>query len=242
VKCLIIAAGMGSRLRSLAASKPLAEVNGVPLIEHVLRAAKAGGAREFVVVTGYEAEGIERALPPLAERLGVPIETVRNEAWERPNGLSVLAAAKRLDGPFVLLMSDHLFDPAILAGLIAAHRPEAALTLAVDDNFASPTLDIDDATKVEVGADGRILRIGKTLGDYNAVDTGIFLATPDLLDAIRDAVAAGGAGSLSEGVQRLAAEGRAFAAPIGGRWWIDVDDEAAHRRAEATLPAALAAA
>jgi len=240
VKCLIIAAGMGSRLRTLAPSKPLAEVNGTPLIEHVLRAAQAGGATSFVVVTGYEAAGIERALPVLASSLGVTIETVHNGDWERPNGLSVLAAAEKLDGPFVLLMSDHLFEPAILAGLIANHRPEAALTLAVDENLTSPILDVDDATKVDVGADGRILRIGKTIEGYTAIDTGIFLATPALLAAIRDAVSAGGAGSLSEGVQRLAAQGLAYAAPIGGRWWIDVDDEAAHARAEATLPPTLA--
>lgn len=242
MRCLIIAAGMGSRLRSLAPSKPLAEVNGAPLLEHVIRAARAGGADEFVVVTGYEAEGVERLLPRLADRLGVAIEAVRNPQWERPNGLSVLAAAEKIDGPFILLMSDHLFDPAILSGLIAARRAEAALTLAVDEDVDSPILDLDDATKVEAAADGRILRIGKTLERYGAIDTGIFVATPALLDAIRGAVAAGGAGSLSEGVQRLAEEGRAFAAPIGGRWWIDVDDEAAHRRAEATLPAELAAA
>ncbi|HEY0314135.1 MAG TPA: NTP transferase domain-containing protein [Allosphingosinicella sp.] len=242
MKCLIIAAGMGSRLRTLAPSKPLAHVNGTPLIAHVLRAAQAGGATSFVVVTGYEAAGIERALPGLARSLGVTIGTVHNAEWERPNGLSVLAAADRLDEPFVLLMSDHLFDPAILAGLIAAHRSDAALTLAVDENLTSPILDVEDATKVDVGPDGRILRIGKTILGYTAIDTGIFLATPALLGAIRDAVAAGGAGSLSEGVQRLAAEGRAYAAPIGNLWWIDVDDEAAHARAEATLPAALAAA
>ena len=241
MKCLIIAAGLGSRLRALAASKPLAEVNGTPLIEHVVRAARVAGLREFVIVTGYQAEALEPVLTGLADRLGVAIEIVRNPAWERPNGLSVLAAAAKLDGPFALLMSDHLFDPAILAGLIEAHRPDAALTLAVDEDVASPTLDVDDATKVVFGECGRIAAIGKTLERYDAVDTGIFVATPALLDAIAESVAAGGAGSLSEGVQRLADQGRAFAAPIGGGWWIDVDDAAAHARAEAMLPAGLAA-
>jgi len=241
VKCLIIAAGLGSRLRALAASKPLAEVNGTPLIEHVVRSAREAGLAEFVVVTGYRAEAVEGLLADIAARLAVSIETVRNPEWERPNGLSVLAAAAKLDGAFALLMSDHLFDPAILSRLIAAHRPEAALTLAVDEDVASPTLDVDDATKVVFGEDGRIAAIGKTLPRYDAVDTGIFVATPALLDAIAEAVAAGGAGSLSEGVQRLADQGRAFAAPIGHGWWIDVDDAAAHARAEAMLPAGLTA-
>lgn len=241
MKCLIIAAGLGSRLRALAASKPLAEVNGTPLIEHVVRAARAAGLTEFVVVTGYEADAVEAVLGDLVARLGVSIEMVRNLEWERPNGLSVVAAAPKLDGPFALLMSDHLFDPAILARLIAAHRADAALTLAVDEDVASPTLDVDDATKVALGEDGRIAAIGKALERYDAVDTGIFIATPALLEAISEAVAAGGAGSLSEGVQRLADQGRAFAAPIGRGWWIDVDDAAAHARAEAMLPPELAA-
>ena len=241
MQCLIIAAGQGTRLRSLAPSKPLAEVHGSPLIAHVVRAAKAGGATSFLIVTGYEAEPIEAMLPGLSRETGAPIEAVRNPDWLRPNGLSVLAAAAKLDGPFALLMSDHLFDPAILAGLIEAHRPDAALTLAVDEDVASPTLDVDDATKVVFGECGRIAAIGKTLERFDAVDTGIFVATPALLDAIAESVAAGGAGSLSEGVQRLADQGRAFAAPIGGGWWIDVDDAAAHARAEAMLPAGLAA-
>jgi 1L-myo-inositol 1-phosphate cytidylyltransferase len=236
VKCLIIAAGLGSRLRALAASKPLAEVNGKPLIEHVVTAARDAGLSQFVVVTGYEADAVEAVLGALADRLGVSIETVRNPQWEQPNGLSVLAAGAKLDGPFALLMSDHLFDSPILARLIAAHRGDAALTLAVDEDIANPTLDLDDATKVALRADGRIAAIGKALERYDAVDTGIFVATPALLDAIGEALAAGGAGSLSEGVQRLADQGRAFAAPIGRGWWIDVDDAAAHARAEAMLP------
>jgi len=41
--CLIIAAGHGSRLGGISSSKPLTPVAGVPLIEHVIRAAAAGG-------------------------------------------------------------------------------------------------------------------------------------------------------------------------------------------------------
>ncbi|HEY0411711.1 MAG TPA: NTP transferase domain-containing protein [Allosphingosinicella sp.] len=242
MKCLILAAGQGTRLRAMAASKPLAEVGGTPLLEHVARSAKAGGATGFVVVTGYEAERIEAFLPGLADRIGVPVEAVRNPDWARPNGVSVLAAAERLGPEFVLLMSDHLFDPAILAALLAGRRPGAALTLAADFDVTDPEIDLDDATKLDVDADGRIVRIGKTIAGYNAIDTGIFVATPALFEAIGASLEAGASGSLSEGVQRLAQAGRAFAFDIGERWWLDVDDEAAWRRAEAALPARFAPA
>lgn len=236
MRCVIIAAGQGTRLRAMAASKPLAEVHGTTLLEHIVRRAKAGGASEFLVVTGYEAERVEAVLPALQQRVGAPVEAVRNPEWHRPNGLSVLAAAPRLTGEFILLMSDHLFDPAILSSLLAGRRAEAALTLASDSDVGNPLLDLDDATKLRLDGERRIVAIGKAITDYNAIDTGIFLASPPLFEAIHDGVAAGGSGSLSEGVARLAAEGRAFGFDIGGRWWLDVDDETGFRRAEAELP------
>ena len=235
MKCLIIAAGQGTRLRSIAASKPLARVAGVPLIEHVVRSAAAGGASEFVVVTGYEAEPLEAFLAELADRSGFAIETVRNEDWARPNGVSVLAAEPLLGSEFILLMSDHPFDPSILRDMILADRGGAALTLAADFAVDNPLLDLDDATKIELGDGGRIRRIGKTLPRYDAVDTGIFIAGPALLDSLRASIAGGGTGSLSEGVQALASADRAFIWDCGGRWWLDVDDEAAFAKAEAAL-------
>lgn len=234
MKCLIIAAGQGTRLRSVAPSKPLARVAGAPLIEHVVRRSADAGASEFVVVTGYQAEPVEAFLRDLAAGTGLGIETVRNSDWASPNGLSVLAAEARLDGEFILLMSDHLFDPAILREMIAADRP-GDLLLAADFAVDNPLLDLDDATKIELGEGGRIARIGKILPRFDAVDTGIFIAGPALLDALRASLAAGGSGSLSEGVQALADAGRAFIRDCGGRWWLDVDDEAAFAKAEAAL-------
>jgi choline kinase len=220
----------------VAPSKPLAPIRGVPIVEHVVRMARAGGASEFVVATGYEAPPLEAFLDELADRVGCKIEPVRNPQWDLPNGHSVMAAAKRLDEPFVLLMSDHLFDPAILAALIRDHRREAALTLAVDRNITNPDIDLDDATKVVSDAEGRIVAIGKTVAEYDAIDTGIFIATPALPRAIEEKVATGSAGSLSDGVQGLADAGRAYVQDVADRWWLDVDDEPAHARAEATLP------
>jgi len=225
VNCLIIAAGHGSRLRPVSPSKPLTPVAGMPLIEHVIRAAAAGGATAFTVVTGHEAERVEAFLASLAD---FPIETVRVADWDLPNGHSVLAGAAAIDGDYLLTMADHLFDPAIVRRLIDA--PAAALTLAIDRDLRSPLLDMDDATKVETGADGAIVRIGKALDRFDAVDTGLFRATP----ALAEAIGAGG-GNLSEGVQRLADRGLAATVDVTGFDWLDVDDPAALAKAEAML-------
>jgi 1L-myo-inositol 1-phosphate cytidylyltransferase len=230
MQCLIIAAGQGTRLRSLAPSKPLAEVAGKPLIQHIIERARKGGATSFVVVTGYSPEPLEAFL----QTLGPDIEIVRNPDWEKPNGISVAAAAPALAEDFLLMMSDHLFDPAMLRDLVEAPRPDGLL-LSIDRDVTSPLIDLDDATKVVVGEDGRIVRLGKILDRYNAVDTGLFRAGPALIAAICESVDAGGQGSLSEGVQRLADQGRAFAIDNGGRWWLDVDDPRAHALAESAL-------
>ncbi len=230
MNCLILAAGLGSRLRGISESKPLTPVGGIPLIEHVIRRAAAGGATRFLVVTGHEAERVEAFLAELRSRLAVPIGWERTRDWSLPNGHSVLAGAAALNGDYILSMSDHLFDPDIVTTLLK--RRGTGVTLAVDRNLAGPLLDIDDATKVEVGADGHIVQIGKAISPYNAIDTGLFLATPALAEAIRADIAAGGGGSLSEGMQRLADAGMASTVDIGAARWIDVDSPAMLELAE----------
>ncbi|HEV2748004.1 MAG TPA: NTP transferase domain-containing protein [Allosphingosinicella sp.] len=238
MKCLILAAGQGSRMRPLSASKPLTPVCGTPLIEHVIRRAAAAGAAEFLVVTGHCGERVEAFLDGLSGRIGLPVRALRTADWSRPNGFSVVTGAAEIAEPYLLLMADHLFDPAIARRLLTEASAGRDLVLAVDRNCASPSIDLDDATRVETAADGAIVCIGKGLDRYNAVDTGIFLATPALREAILEDIAAGGGGSLSEGVQRLADRRSAHTIDIGSRWWIDVDDPPSHRRAEAALAGA----
>ena len=224
--CLIIAAGHGSRLRAVSPSKPLTPVAGTPLIERVIRAADTAGATRFVVATGHEAARLEAFLATLP----FAIEPVRVADWDLPNGHSVAAGAARIAGDYLLTMADHLFAPAIAARLLSA--PPAALTLAVDRDLANPLLDMDDATRVETGEGGAIRRIGKTLDRFDAIDTGLFRATP----ALAAAIGAGG-GSLSEGVQRLADRGEAATLDVTGLAWLDVDDPIALAKAEAMVAA-----
>ena len=229
-QCLIIAAGQGRRLRSIAASKPLAPLVGTPMIERVMDNAREGGVGRFTVVTGYEGDRLDQFLHDLGDRKSVPVETVRNPAWRALNGISVLSAGDHLEERFVLMMCDHLFDPTIVKDLLAQPLGEDELILAVDRRLDNPLVDRDDVTKVKVGANGRIEAIGKQLDDFNAYDTGIFLASKSLIQAIAEDAEAGG-GSLSGGVQRLAKRGLAKVFDIGARFWIDVDDDVAFEQA-----------
>ena len=233
MNCLILAAGHGSRLRTISDSKPLTPIAGRPLIEHVVRAAAQAGARRFTIVTGHRAEAVEAFAATLPAALGVEIACVRTPDWDLPNGHSLLSGAETIEGDYLLLMSDHLFEAGIVRALVAGAEPSAAVTLAVDRGLDPPWLDRDDATRVRTGPAGEIKRIGKLLAPFDAVDTGIFLATPALADALRQAIAAGRSGSLSDGMQWLADEGRAWTVDVTGGRWLDVDDAVAFERAQA---------
>jgi choline kinase len=236
VKCLIIAAGRGRRLAGRAESKPLLEIAGRALIDRVVGAGLLAGIRDFVVVTGYAGDLVERHLDGLARAEGVSITAVRNDEWEKENGLSVFKARDLLGDRFILSMSDHLFDPEILRDLIRQPVGDDETILAVDfDVRGNPHIDLDDVTMVLVEA-GRIAAVGKGLVDHNAYDTGLFLGTPALFRALGESQKRGDF-TLSGGLRVLAAAGKARVMDIGGRYWIDVDDEKAMAKAEALLGA-----
>jgi 1L-myo-inositol 1-phosphate cytidylyltransferase len=232
---LIIAAGYGTRLRDISESKPLAPICGVPLIEWGVRQARAAGVERVVVVTGHQAIEIEKFLPGLSARVGIPVVSERVRHWSTPNGYSVIAGASKISGDYLLMMADHLFEPGILERLARQGTKSRGVTLAIDRRLDNPLVDPEDATWVKTDADGRIEAIGKTIPEYDAVDCGAFLATPELAAAIQAAIAEGKSGSLSDGMQRLADAGRAATMDIGEAWWIDVDDPRAHAIAEEML-------
>jgi 1L-myo-inositol 1-phosphate cytidylyltransferase len=236
MNALILAAGYGSRIAALSAPKPLVPVAGVALLEWSVYQAAAVGIRHAVVVTGHQASEIEARLPGIAFRTGVTLEPVRVADWSRPNGHSVLAGAERIDGNYLLMMADHLFTTGLLATLMQDMGRTYGASLAIDRDVMGPTIDPDDATWVRCRANGQIALIGKHLTRFDAVDCGAFIATPDLAIAIREAIEEGEAGSLSQGMQRLADHRMADTVDVTGHWWIDVDDPHMRMIAEAGVP------
>lgn len=234
MKCLIIASGAGSRLQTLGKIKPLVPLLDLPIIEHVILTAGKAGVSDFHVVVGYQGEKLRESLERIARKRNVTISYLVNNDWRKENGLSVLKAKEAINENFILLMSDHLFDESILAGMIALDIKNDEVVLAVDyKTKANKFVDEEDVTKVKVQRD-RIRDIGKTLDDYNAYDTGIFLCSPAIFDALEES-ARKGDGSLSGGMRTLAAKGKARTFDIKDGWWIDIDDEKMFKLAEAAL-------
>jgi 1L-myo-inositol 1-phosphate cytidylyltransferase len=211
---ILLAAGAGSRLSDTEPVKPLALVDGRPLLLHALDALAAAGASSASVVVGHRAAEVAAILPGSR----IPAQAVPNPRWaETPNGVSVLVAADAVRPGTFLCMSDHLIDPILPQRLVDG--ASAPLALAVDRRLGHPWVDEADVTRVRT--DGQWIRaIGKHLSIYDCYDTGLFLIGPELLAALR----AQARPSLSDGVAALAARGLAEAVDIGDAPWMDVDD------------------
>jgi len=239
MKALIIAAGKGERLRRWDGDlpKPLFKVAGLTLIERAILSAKKAGITEFVIVTGYQGDTIQKRLSSKRQdKLGVTIQFVQNDDWEKANGHSVLKAKPYLNNDFVLMMSDHIFDWRILEALVRNGTVAGEVTLAVDGRV-DEIFDLDDATKVKT-LDGTpaslIAEIGKEIPSYDAIDTGLFLCSPTLFQALENACTEG-KGSLTEAMRLLAAEGKARTFRIGNHYWQDVDTQPSLKEAYRVL-------
>jgi 3-dehydroquinate synthase len=231
---LILAAGRGARLDRPGTPKPLVDVGGEPLVVRLIRQLEAAGATRIAVVVGYEAAEITRALCARPE-VHVSLEIVENPEWEIGQASSLLAARGVMEGPFLLAMADHVFDPAHVAAA-AALSPDAidAVAIAVVDDRISNVPSIEDAVQATVVGD-RIAAIGRRLKSFNAVDAGLFAATPALFDAAATAVERDPGAELCDALDLLAARGRLFASRMEGGTWDDVDTPVALVRAELRL-------
>jgi choline kinase len=229
-QCVILAAGNGSRLAVCSGSnpKPLVALHGAPLLEHVILAARQAGIRKFVIVIGYRGEVIRQWL---AQRnfSGITVELVENRDYHKANGVSLLKAREIVRGPFLLLMSDHVFESRTARSLLNQPLAAGEVILAVDPKL-DRVFDMDDATKVRREGN-RIVAIGKELSNYDACDTGMFVCSPELFDALEKAKRDGNC-SLSDGMRRLGEAGRFRAFEIGDALWQDVDTPEALAHAE----------
>jgi MurNAc alpha-1-phosphate uridylyltransferase len=105
---MILAAGMGKRMRPLTASqpKPLVRVAGKPLIDHALDRLEDAGVAKAVVNVHYLADALEAHIVGRAAP-AVTISDEREELLETGGGM--LKALPRLPDPFFSLNSDNIW-------------------------------------------------------------------------------------------------------------------------------------
>ena len=220
-QCLILAAGNGSRLvsRSSSVPKPLVQVHGRPLLEHIIMGARGAGIRSFAIVVGYRGDVIQQwcAKQAFAD---IEITFIENCEYHKDNGISVLKARGEIHDPFLLLMADHIFESRTARALLQQPLGKGEVILAVDSNLDS-IFDLEDVTKVLRDGD-HIVDIGKQIAKYDAFDTGMFLCSPELFGVLESTKKNGNC-SLSDGMRKLGQAKRLRAFDIGDATWQDVD-------------------
>jgi choline kinase len=230
-------AGQGSRLRSAnkAFLKPFVPVLGRPLISYTLDTLIHAGIKTLNFVVGYESERMIAQVKQLIPS-NLSVAFIENRDWQKQNGISLLTAADRVARPFLLTMSDHLFDDGIVDRLLDRFDSDF-LNVAVDRKLHS-IFDLEDAMKVRTRGN-RIADIGKELRDYDAIDIGLFVCPLEIFDYLERAKSRSGTNdcSLADGVRLMAADDKVRAIDIVDGWWQDVDTPRMLQRAQKTMRA-----
>jgi choline kinase len=155
MQAVILAAGLGSRLKPLTGgkAKALVEVGDRPLILHQLEMLADHGIGPTLVIAGYQADEVRRVV-------GERAEVLVNERFAETNSLySLWLAREWVKGPFILLNCDLLFDPRILERLLE----ESGNVLAYDATSSRGR----EQTKVAI-KERRVVDIGKDLPPSSA--------------------------------------------------------------------------
>ena len=135
MQAIILAAGMGKRLKELTKNntKCMIKVNGVTLIERMLRQIDLKHFSRVIIVVGYEGEKLIRYISTLD--ISTPIHYINNPIYDKTNNIYSLALAKDwlCKEDTVLFESDLIFEDAVLDVLLSDPRD----TLALVDKYES---------------------------------------------------------------------------------------------------------
>jgi NDP-sugar pyrophosphorylase family protein len=214
VKAVIIAGGLGKRLRPLTEDrpKPLVEVAGRPIIEWQIEWLKRNGVRTFIVLAGYYREKLIEFLGS-GSRFGVSVAYV---VEEEPLGTGgAIKNAERVigDETFVAVNGDIVTNipvTELVSYLEASSGAVAAIGLVP---LKSPY------GIVELKDDGKVasFREKPTLEEY-LINAGVYVMRPEVFDYLP------AKGDIERDTfPKLAAEGRLVGKVFRGYYWKSID-------------------
>jgi NDP-sugar pyrophosphorylase family protein len=238
-RAIILAAGMGSRLRPLTIErpKPLVEVHGTPILHNALRQLAAVGVTHATIVVGYRKDAIERACG--REFAGIEIAYAESSVFDRTGSAYSLWLAREtlLGGDVLLLEGDVFFEEAMLHRVLRAAGNVAAVD--VFDNAMT-------GSAVSLSQDGfvaefRMNQTAATVGNASLYKTvNIYRFTTEALHRtivprLGDLIASGASNAYVEQFLAPLIESEEIelqAVVCRGVRWFEIDNEADLQRAE----------
>jgi len=168
MKAIILAAGVGSRIRPLTDNTPksLLKVGDKTILERMITNIEDVEMTEVIVITGYLEEQIKEFIREKFPHLNVTY--IKNEKYDQTNtGYSLLLTKEAVgDDDFVKFDADVVFEKAILEQLVKSSHSSA---LCIDKNI---NLEAEEV-KVECDKDGNVLKVGKKLPPQTAAGESI---------------------------------------------------------------------
>ena len=165
---VILAAGIGSRLRPLTDNCPksLLSVGGSAILERMIRNCLSCGISQFVLVLGHKADEIKQFVGKTFK--GIRVTYVINERYLTTNtGYSLMLAAPVIGtSEFIKFDADVVFDTQILRQLVDSELPNV---LCIDRNIALA----DEEVKVITDEQMRVIKIGKSVDPMVALGESI---------------------------------------------------------------------
>lgn len=129
MQAIILAAGMGRRLKQLTAknTKCMVSINGERLIDRTLNALNGLNLRRIIIVVGYRSDNLIKHIGKRQDN--VKIEFIHNDIYDKTNNIYSLALAKDKmeEDDTILLESDIIFNPEMLKILVDNPYPNIAL-------------------------------------------------------------------------------------------------------------------
>jgi UDP-N-acetylglucosamine diphosphorylase / glucose-1-phosphate thymidylyltransferase / UDP-N-acetylgalactosamine diphosphorylase / glucosamine-1-phosphate N-acetyltransferase / galactosamine-1-phosphate N-acetyltransferase len=112
-KAVLLAAGRGTRMRELTADlpKPMIEVRGKPVLQHIVEGLRDAGVRQLLVIVGYRADAVQNSFGD-GSRYNIEIQYTTQAVQDGTGRVVDLARNFAGDSPFVLGYGDILVDPA----------------------------------------------------------------------------------------------------------------------------------
>lgn len=242
MKAMVLAAGLGTRLRPLTDDRPkaLVEVNGRALLEITLLRLRGFGIREVIVNAHHFADLIEAFLKA-HDKFGMRIEVSREDVLlDTGGGLKkagwfFLEKLEELDEPFLLHNVDVISNIDFTKMLDVHREREALATLAVQRRESSRQLLFDDGMRLCGRRAGKekgpeIVRSAERLEPL--AFTGIHMISPRLLGLMKE----DGIFSIIDCYLRLAAGGEKITAlRVDEYYWRDLGKPADLQRAAVEL-------
>ena len=172
MQAIILAAGMGKRLKELTKdnTKCMVEVNGITLIERVLRQLDRLGLSKIVLVVGYKGDKLISFVDTLS--INTPIVFVDNPIYDKTNNIYSLYLAKEylLKEDTLLLESDLIIEDGILEKLAAFSSQNAVLVAPWEPWMDGTVVTLDCQNRIQAFLDKRQFSFSDTDAYYKTVN------------------------------------------------------------------------